>query len=174
VVGTGYLQKGHSTRLHTTFKQHLQQMEVAMKSIWTGEPNEKQREQRDFVLRHVLYQNRPCLLADYAQGHSGAAMRNKSEDVKELILKGIQAVVAPTTPASGRPTNEHGALDNEARSESYSYSITRECLLASQERTAHRSGTVSRHKPPCIRLMCRPRARARHRLNKPQAALITH
>jgi hypothetical protein len=76
-------------------------MEVVMKSIWTGEPNEKQKEQRDFVLRHVLYQNRPCLLADYAQGHSGAAMRNKSEDVKELILEGIQAVVALTTPASG-------------------------------------------------------------------------
>jgi hypothetical protein len=49
--GTGYLQKGHSTRLNTTFKRHLQQMKVAMKSIWTGEPNEKQREQRDFVLR---------------------------------------------------------------------------------------------------------------------------
>jgi hypothetical protein len=44
-------------------------MKAVMKSIWTGEPNEKQREQRDFVLRHVLYQNRPCLLADYVQGH---------------------------------------------------------------------------------------------------------
>jgi hypothetical protein len=29
----------------------LQQMKVGMKSIWTGEPNEKQRGQRDFVLR---------------------------------------------------------------------------------------------------------------------------
>lgn len=85
-------------------------MKAVMKSIWTGEPNEKQREQRDFVLRHVLYQNRPCLLADYVQGHSGAAMRNKSEDVKKLLLKGIQAVVALTTPASGRPTNEHLAV----------------------------------------------------------------
>jgi hypothetical protein len=26
-----------------------------MKGIWTGEPNEKQKEQRDFVLRHMLY-----------------------------------------------------------------------------------------------------------------------
>jgi hypothetical protein len=104
------LQKDHSTRLNTTFKRHLQQMKAVMKSIWTGEPNEKQREQRDFVLRHVLYQNRPCLLADYVQGHSGAAMRNKSEDVKKLLLKGIQAVVALTTPASGRPTNEHLAV----------------------------------------------------------------
>ena len=110
MVGTGYLQKDHSTRLNTTFKRHLQQMKAVMKSIWTGEPNEKQREQRDFVLRHVLYQNRPCLLADYVQGHSGAAMRNKSEDVKKLLLKGIQAVVALTTPASGRPTNEHLAV----------------------------------------------------------------
>jgi hypothetical protein len=37
-------------------------------------------------------------------------MRNKSEDVKELILKGIQAVVALTTPASGRARNEHLAV----------------------------------------------------------------
>jgi hypothetical protein len=37
-------------------------------------------------------------------------MRNKSEDVKKLLLKGIQAVVALTTPASGRPTNEHLAV----------------------------------------------------------------
>jgi hypothetical protein len=110
VVGTGYLQKYHSTRLNTAFKRHSQQMKVAMKSIWTGEPNEKQREQRDFVLRHMFYQNRPCLLADYMQGHSGAAMRNKSEDVKELLLKGIQAVIALTTSANGRPTNEHLAV----------------------------------------------------------------
>jgi hypothetical protein len=62
--------EGHSTRLNTTFKRHLQQMKVVMKSTtWTGEPNEKQKEQRDFVLRHMLYQNRPCLLADYVQGH---------------------------------------------------------------------------------------------------------
>jgi hypothetical protein len=40
----------HSTRLSTTFKRHLQQMKAVMKSIWTGEPNEK-RGQRDFVLR---------------------------------------------------------------------------------------------------------------------------
>jgi hypothetical protein len=37
-------------------------------------------------------------------------MRNKSEDVKKLLLKGIQAVVALTTPANGRPTNEHLAV----------------------------------------------------------------
>jgi hypothetical protein len=67
VVDTGYLQKDHSTRLNTTLKRHLQQTiaVMKMKSIWTSEPNEKQREQRDFVLRHVLYQNRPCLLAEY-------------------------------------------------------------------------------------------------------------
>jgi hypothetical protein len=69
-----------------------------------------QSAQRFRSLPGPLVQDRPCLLADYAQGHSGAAMRNKSEDVKELILKGIQAVVALTTPASGRPTNGHLAV----------------------------------------------------------------
>jgi hypothetical protein len=67
-------------------------MKAVMKSIWTGEPNEKQREQRDFGLRHMLYQNRPyaSLPSMYVQGHSGAAMRNKSEDVKKLLPKGIR------------------------------------------------------------------------------------
>jgi hypothetical protein len=61
---------------------------VVMKSTWTGEPNEKQREHRDFVLRHML-STRTALasFADYVQGHSGAAMCNKSEDVKELLPK---------------------------------------------------------------------------------------
>jgi hypothetical protein len=35
----------------------------------------------------MLYQaNRHCLLANYIQGYSGAAMRNKKEDVKGLFL----------------------------------------------------------------------------------------
>jgi hypothetical protein len=81
-------------------------------------------------------------MTDDVQGHSGAALRNKSEDVKELLLKGIQAVVALTTPANGRPTNEHLAAGSEA-------DLTRECLLASQGRSVHGSGTAARHKPPC-------------------------
>ena len=63
-------------------------MNASLKSIWSEEPSEKQAEQRDFVLRHMLYQNRPCLLADHVQAHSGAAMRNKSEDTETVLFKG--------------------------------------------------------------------------------------
>jgi hypothetical protein len=86
-------------------------MNASLKSIWSEEPSNKQKEQRDFVLRHMLYQNRPCLLADHVQAHGGAAMRNKSEDVKNLLLyKGMKQVLELVTPANGRVTNEHMAI----------------------------------------------------------------
>jgi hypothetical protein len=33
----------------------------------------------------MLYQNRPCLLVNHVQAHGGAAIRNKSEDVNNLL-----------------------------------------------------------------------------------------
>jgi hypothetical protein len=63
-------------------------------------------------------------------------MRNKSEDVKKLLLQGIQAVVALTTPANGRPTNEHLPGSDE--------NLTPEsaCLHLKEGRSVHRSGTA--------------------------------
>jgi hypothetical protein len=77
-------------------------MNASLKNIWSEEPSDKHKEQRDFVLRHMLYQNRPCLLADHVQAHGGAVMRNKSEDVKNLLFKGMKQVLELVSPANGR------------------------------------------------------------------------
>jgi hypothetical protein len=67
-------------------------------------------------------------------------MCNKSEDVKEFFLKGIQAVVALTTPANGRLTNEHLAVKQILLESAF--------FLAVQFTEAARLLDTSR-KPPC-------------------------
>ena len=87
----------------------MKQVNEALKHIWTAEPTDKQAQQRDYVLKHLLALNRPCLFVDQVQAHSGAAMRNNSESISELLFAGIKKVIELATPAHGRPTNEQSA-----------------------------------------------------------------
>ena len=55
VVETDFLQQGSNTRLNETFYRHTRQMNSELKAIYSGCPTEQQKEQRAFVLRHLVF-----------------------------------------------------------------------------------------------------------------------
>ena len=70
VVETGFLQQGSNTRLNETFYRHTRQMNSELKAIYSGCPTEQQKEQRAFVLQHLVFQHCPELLAYHVLGDS--------------------------------------------------------------------------------------------------------
>ena len=70
VVETGFLQQGSNTRLNETFYRHTRQMNSELKAIYSECPSEQQKEQRAFVLRHLVFQHCPELLAYHVLGDS--------------------------------------------------------------------------------------------------------
>ena len=149
----------------TTFYRHLKQVNEALKHIWTAEPTDKQAQQRDYVLKHLLALNRPCLFVDQVQAHSGAAMRNNSESISELLFVGIKKVIELATPAHGRPTNEQSAqsMSLETGLQASRPAATMRWWETRQGRqscsNAGSALTTSTH------LLCLTRARAWHRLS---------
>jgi hypothetical protein len=102
------LQQGSNTRLNETFYRHTRQMNSELKAIYSECPSEQQKEQRAFVLRHLVFQHCPELLADHVLGDNTTSVV-REEHVKKLLFDGIKAVLALVAAGAkgGRPTNEH-------------------------------------------------------------------